>query len=120
MRESWIDADDKTIRDDIVSIAKEKTGLTNFKNTGVLRGFLEVLAAVIFFVYKTRFTQTRRLTARPACFFGSGASFWAWRENRTIKRPVILPAVHTARAVSLKARGLPWKARNSATKSQKK
>jgi hypothetical protein len=27
MRESWIDTDDKTIRDDIVSIAKEKTGL---------------------------------------------------------------------------------------------
>ena len=53
MRESWIDADDKTIRDDIVSIAKEKTGLTNFKSTGVLRGFLEVLAAVVFFVYKT-------------------------------------------------------------------
>lgn len=53
MRESWIDADDKTIRDDIISIAKEKTGLTNFKSTGALRGFLEVLAAVVFFVYKT-------------------------------------------------------------------
>jgi uncharacterized phage protein gp47/JayE len=53
MRESWIDKDDKTIRDDIVSIAKEKTGLTNFKSTGVLRGFLEVLAAVVFFIYKT-------------------------------------------------------------------
>jgi hypothetical protein len=53
MRESWIDTDDKTIRDDIVAIAKEKTGLTNFKSTGVLRGFLEVLSAVVFFVYKT-------------------------------------------------------------------
>jgi uncharacterized phage protein gp47/JayE len=53
MRESWIDTDEKTIRDDIVSIAKEKTGLTNFKSTGVLRGFLEVLAAVVFFIYKT-------------------------------------------------------------------
>jgi hypothetical protein len=53
MRESWIDKDDKTIRDDIISIAKEKTGLTNFKNTGVLRGFLEVITAVVFFVYKT-------------------------------------------------------------------
>jgi uncharacterized phage protein gp47/JayE len=53
MRESWIDTDDKTIRDDIVSIAKEKTGLNNFKSTGVLRGFLEVLAAVVFFIYKT-------------------------------------------------------------------
>jgi uncharacterized phage protein gp47/JayE len=53
MRESWIDTDDKTIRDDIVTIAKEKTGLTNFKSTGVLRGFLEVIAAVVFFIYKT-------------------------------------------------------------------
>ena len=53
MRDSWIDADDKTIRDDIVSIAKEKTGLTNFKSTGVLRGFLEALAAVVFFIYKS-------------------------------------------------------------------
>ena len=53
MRESWIDTDDTTIRDDIISIAKGKTGLTNFKSTGVLRGFLEVLAAVVFFIYKT-------------------------------------------------------------------
>jgi hypothetical protein len=53
MRESWIGADEKAIRDDIVSIAKEKTGLTNFKSSGVLRGFLEVIAAVVFFVYKT-------------------------------------------------------------------
>jgi uncharacterized phage protein gp47/JayE len=53
MRESWIDTDDKTIRDDIVSLAKEKTGLTNFKSTGALRGFLEVLSAVVFFIYKT-------------------------------------------------------------------
>ena len=53
MRESWIDTDDTTIRDAIVSIAKEKTGLTNFKSTGVLRGFIEVLAAAVFFIYKT-------------------------------------------------------------------
>jgi uncharacterized phage protein gp47/JayE len=53
MRESWIDKTDSVIRDDIVSIAKEKTGLTNFKSTGVLRGFIEVLAAVVFFIYKT-------------------------------------------------------------------
>jgi hypothetical protein len=31
MRESRIDTDEKILRDDIVSIAKEKTGLTNFK-----------------------------------------------------------------------------------------
>jgi uncharacterized phage protein gp47/JayE len=53
MRESWTDTDEKTIRDGIVSIAKEKTGLANFKSTGVPRGFLEVLAAVVFFIYKT-------------------------------------------------------------------
>lgn len=53
MQESWIDTDDKTIRDDIVSIAKEKTGLTNFKSTGVLRGFLEIIIAVVAFIYRT-------------------------------------------------------------------
>jgi len=53
MRENWIDADDKTIRDDIVSIAKENTKLTNFKSTGVLRGFLEALAACVSFIYRT-------------------------------------------------------------------
>ncbi|MDR3356034.1 MAG: baseplate J/gp47 family protein [Spirochaetaceae bacterium] len=53
MMESWIDKDDKTIRDDIISIAKTNTGLSNFKSTGVLRGFLEVIAAAVFFIYKT-------------------------------------------------------------------
>jgi uncharacterized phage protein gp47/JayE len=53
MQESWIDKTDSVIRDDIVSIAKEKTGLTNFKSTGILRGFIEVLAGVVFFIYKT-------------------------------------------------------------------
>jgi uncharacterized phage protein gp47/JayE len=53
MQESWIDKSDSVIRDDIVSIAKTNTGLTNFKSTGVLRGFLEVLASVAFFIYKT-------------------------------------------------------------------
>ena len=53
MRESWIDTDEEAIRDDIVSIAKEKTGLTNFKSAGVPRGFVEVITAVVFFIYKT-------------------------------------------------------------------
>jgi hypothetical protein len=45
MQESWIDKTDSVIRDDIVSIAKA--------STGVLRGFIEVLAHVVFFIYKT-------------------------------------------------------------------
>jgi hypothetical protein len=53
MKESWIDTDEKSIRDDIVSIAKEKTSLTNFKSTGILRGFLEVIIAVVAFIYRT-------------------------------------------------------------------
>ena len=53
MRDSWIDADEETIRDDIVSIAKEKTKLTNFKSTGVLRGILEVMIACVSFIYKS-------------------------------------------------------------------
>jgi hypothetical protein len=35
-----------------VAIAKEKTGLSNFKSTGVPRGFLEVIAAAVFFMYR--------------------------------------------------------------------
>jgi uncharacterized phage protein gp47/JayE len=53
MRDSWIDADEETIRDDIVAIAKEKTGLTNFKSTGVLRGILEAFIACVSFVYRS-------------------------------------------------------------------
>jgi uncharacterized phage protein gp47/JayE len=53
MRDSWIDQDEKTIETDIVAVAKEKTGLTNFKSTGVLRGIVGVLSAVVFYIYKT-------------------------------------------------------------------
>jgi uncharacterized phage protein gp47/JayE len=53
VRESWIDTEEKSIQDDIVSIAKEKTGLTNFKSTGVLRGLLEVMIAAVVFIYRT-------------------------------------------------------------------
>jgi hypothetical protein len=53
LKESWIDTDDKTIRDDIISTAKEKTGLTNFKSTGVLWGLGEVIITVVVFMYRT-------------------------------------------------------------------
>jgi hypothetical protein len=53
MQETWIDQTEAVIREDIVSIAKVNTGLTNFKSTGVLRGFVEVLTSVVFFIYKT-------------------------------------------------------------------
>jgi uncharacterized phage protein gp47/JayE len=36
-----------------VEIAKQETGLTNFKSTGVLRGFIEVMARVVVFIYRT-------------------------------------------------------------------
>ena len=75
MRESWIDADDKSIRDDIVSIAKEKTGLANFKSTGVLRGTIEVLAACVSFIYKTAINPIYR-NAAPDGASGIFLSFW--------------------------------------------
>jgi hypothetical protein len=53
IQESWIDKTGSVIRDDIVSLAKANTGLTHFKSTGVLRGFIEVLASAVFFIYKT-------------------------------------------------------------------
>jgi hypothetical protein len=53
MQNSWIDKDEKTIRDDIITIAKQETGLTNFKSTGVLLGFLEVIIKIVQFIYRT-------------------------------------------------------------------
>jgi hypothetical protein len=53
MSDSWINKKEKEIRDDIVTIAKQETGLTNFKSTGVLRGFIEVIARVVFFIYQS-------------------------------------------------------------------
>jgi hypothetical protein len=53
MPESWINKGDKEIRDDIVAIAKEETGLTNFKSTGVLRSFVEVIVRVVIFIYRS-------------------------------------------------------------------
>jgi len=53
MNESWIGKSEREIRDDIVAIAKEETGLSNFKSTGVLRGFVEAIARVAFFIYRS-------------------------------------------------------------------
>jgi hypothetical protein len=53
MNENWIDKDEVTIGTDIVAIAKQKTGLANFKNTGVIRGFLEVIIQIVLFIYRS-------------------------------------------------------------------
>jgi uncharacterized phage protein gp47/JayE len=53
MQESWINKGEKDIRADVISIAKQETGLTNFKSTGVLRGFLEVIVRVVLFIYQS-------------------------------------------------------------------
>jgi uncharacterized phage protein gp47/JayE len=48
---TWINKSEKEIRDDIIAIAKEETGLTNFKATGVLRSFVEVIVKIVLFIY---------------------------------------------------------------------
>jgi len=53
MSDSWINKNENAIRDDIITIAKEETRLTNFKSTGVLRGFIETIARVVFAVYRS-------------------------------------------------------------------
>ena len=75
MRESWIDANDKAIRDDIIAIAKKQTGLTNFKSTGVLRGIIETLAACVFFIYKTAINPICRNATLDGAT-GIFLSFW--------------------------------------------
>jgi uncharacterized phage protein gp47/JayE len=75
MAESWIDKSEKEIRDDIAAIAKEETGLTNFKSVGVLRGFVEVIARVVIFIYQTAINQIyKNATLRGAA--GIFLSFW--------------------------------------------
>jgi uncharacterized phage protein gp47/JayE len=75
MAESWIDKSEKEIRDDIVAIAKEETGLSNFKSTGVLRGFLEVIVKVVGFIYQTAINQVyKNATLKGAS--GIFLSFW--------------------------------------------
>jgi uncharacterized phage protein gp47/JayE len=53
MQESWINKSEKIIREDIIAVGKKHTGLTNFKSTGVLRGFLEVITMVVVFIYQS-------------------------------------------------------------------
>jgi uncharacterized phage protein gp47/JayE len=48
---TWINKSEKEIRTDIVAIAKEETKLTNFKSTGVLRSFIEVITKIVIFIY---------------------------------------------------------------------
>jgi uncharacterized phage protein gp47/JayE len=48
---TWINKSEKEIRDDIAAIAKEEIKLTNFKSTGVLRSFVEVIAKIVIFIY---------------------------------------------------------------------
>jgi len=75
MAETWIDKNDKEIRDDIVKIAKEETGLTNFKSTGVLRGFIEVIARIVIFIYQSAINQVyKNATLKGAT--GIFLSFW--------------------------------------------
>jgi uncharacterized phage protein gp47/JayE len=75
MSESWIDKSEKEIRDDIAAIAKEETGLTNFKSVGVLRGFVEVIARVVIFIYQTAINQIyKNATLKGAA--GIFLSFW--------------------------------------------
>jgi hypothetical protein len=75
MRESWIDRTDREIRDDIVEIAKEETGLTNFKSIGVLRGFIEVISRVVVFIYQSAINQIYRNAALSGAT-GIFLSFW--------------------------------------------
>lgn len=53
MSDSWINKTEEEIRQKVFVIAKEETGLTNFKSVGVLRGFLEVLIRIVNIIYST-------------------------------------------------------------------
>jgi uncharacterized phage protein gp47/JayE len=95
--ESWIDKDEKTIRDDIVAIAKKETGLTNFKNVGVLRGLLEVISRVVFFIYRTAINPIyANATLDKAT--GIFLSFWGLMLGVVRKQPAKTEGVFTGTA----------------------
>ncbi len=48
---TWVTKTEAEIRADVITIAKEETGLTNFKSTGVLRAFLEVFIRFVTMIY---------------------------------------------------------------------
>jgi uncharacterized phage protein gp47/JayE len=75
MADSWINKSEKEIRNDIVAIAKEETGLTSFKSVGVLRGFVEAIVRVVIFIYQTAINQIyKNATLKGAT--GIFLSFW--------------------------------------------
>lgn len=48
---TFLDKTKDEIKTEIFRIAEEETGIKNYKSTGVLRGFLEVLVIVVFALY---------------------------------------------------------------------
>jgi uncharacterized phage protein gp47/JayE len=72
---TWINKSEKEIRDDIVAIAKEETKLTNFKSTGVLRSFVEVIAKIVIFVYVSAINMIYK-NASLSGATGIFLSFW--------------------------------------------
>jgi hypothetical protein len=84
MSDSWIDKDEKTIQEDIIGIAKEQTGLTNFKSTGVLRGFLEVIIRVVLVIYQTAINPIyRNASLDGASGFFVDVGTYAWGSTET-------------------------------------
>ncbi len=49
---TWIDKTEDEIRDAILEIAKEETGITSFKEGGVLRGLAETYTKTVYPLYK--------------------------------------------------------------------
>jgi len=72
---TWINKSEKEIRDDIVAIAKNETKLTNFKDTGVLRSFVEVIAKIVIFIYRSAINMIYK-NASLSGATGIFLSFW--------------------------------------------
>ena len=49
--QTFLDKTEEEIKAEIFKIAEAETGLKNYKSTGVMRGFLEILVKVIFSLY---------------------------------------------------------------------
>jgi len=97
MNESWINKSENEIRNDIVAIAKEETKLSNFKSTGVLRGFIEVIARVVFAIYRSAINPIYNNAALDNAT-GFFLSLWGLMLGVVRKQAVKTTGVFTGRA----------------------
>ena len=120
---TWINKSEKEIRDDIVAIAKEETKLTNFKSTGVLRSFVEVIAKIAIFIYASAINMIYK-NAYLSGATGIFLSFWGLMlgvvRKQGQRQKGILPGLRMAMVQYRREHGRLCRGQSCATRLWKK